>query len=137
MSVITPVTDRAVGTTYGAPWFPETEDDKAAVQEQLDRLLANPAFKNSKRYPALLRFAVERVLAGYTDSVKERTIGVEVFHRNPNYDTNQDPVVRTTAVEVRKRLAQYYADPEHSGELRIEFPAGSYMPEFHMPVPAD
>jgi len=114
--------------------MPETDAEKAAVRTQLERLLANSSFRNSKRYPALLRFAVERVLEGHTDSLKERTLGIEVFHRDPNYDTNQDPVVRTTAVEVRKRLAQYYQDPGHDDEIRIEFPSGSYMPEFRLPV---
>jgi hypothetical protein len=30
--------------------------------------------------------------------------------RDPDYDTNQDSVVRTTAVEIRKKLAQYYLE---------------------------
>lgn len=134
MYASSPATDRVVAASSGAQWTPESDSDKAAVRTQLERLLVNPAFKNSKRYPALLRFAVERVLEGHTDSLKERSLGVEVFHRDPNYDTNQDPVVRTTAVEVRKRLAQYYQDPQHDGEIRIEFPSGSYMPEFRLPV---
>jgi hypothetical protein len=137
MSASSPVTDRVVATPPGVPWFPDKDADKAAVHAQLERLLANPAFKNSKRYPALLRFVVERVLDGHTDSLKERTLGIEVFHRDPNYDTNQDPVVRTTAVEVRKRLTQYYQEPGHESEIRIEFPSGSYMPEFRLPVAAE
>jgi hypothetical protein len=42
--------------------------------------------------------------------------------------------VRTTAVEIRKRLAQYYSVPEHEQEIRICFPAGSYVPEFKLPA---
>ena len=89
-------------------------------------------FRNSKRYPNLLRYTVERVLEGQLDHLKERTLGIEVFHRAPDYDTNMDPVVRTTAVEVRKRIAQYYQEPEHERELRISLPAGSYIPEFRL-----
>jgi hypothetical protein len=58
---------------------------------------------------------------------------VEVFGREPDYDTNLDPVVRTTAVEIRKRIAQYYHEAGHENEIRIDFPAGSYLPEFRMP----
>ena len=130
MSAGTSVTDHVAATPTGGTWIPEKDADKAAVRVQLERLLANPSFKNSKRYPALLRFVVERVLDGHTDSLKERTLGIEVFHRDPNYDTNQDPVVRTTAVEVRKRLALYYQEPGHEGEIRIEFPSGSYYQEW-------
>ncbi len=113
---------------------PETETDRAAVREQLERLLAAHQFRNSKRYPALLKFLVERVLNGSTDSIKERTLGIEVFHREPDYDTNQDPVVRTTMVEVRRRLAQYYQEPGRDQEIRIEFRAGCYTPEVSMVV---
>jgi len=105
---------------------------REAVQEQLERLLANPLFKNSRRYPSLLRFVVEHALNGDTDRIKERTLGVEVFGRPPGYDTNLDPVVRITAGEIRKRIAQYYHEPGHQHELRIELPPGSYIPEFRV-----
>jgi hypothetical protein len=104
--------------------------DRAAVHAQLARLLESPHFRNSKRSQALLRFVVHAALAGDQDSLKERCIGAEVFGREPAYDTAQDPIVRNAAIEVRKRLAQYYLEPEHAAELRIELPSGSYMPSF-------
>jgi hypothetical protein len=115
-------------------WVPETDADRSAVQEQLARLLSCPIFINSKRCASLLRFVVDCVLRGKTENLKERTLGIDVFQRDPQYDTNHDPVVRTTAVEIRKRLAQYYSAPEHEQEIRICFPAGSYVPEFKLPA---
>ena len=103
------------------------------VREQLQRLLAHPLFANSKRYPALLAYAVEQALLGNAAELKERSIGVEVFGRAPSYDANADPVVRITAGEVRKRLTQYYYDPTHRGELILELPTGSYVPVFREP----
>ena len=108
----------------------------ALVREQLNRLLAHPLFTNSKRYPVLLAYTVEQALLGNAGELKERTIGVEAFGREPNYDVNLDPVVRTTAAEVRKRLMQYYYSPDHAGELIIELPVGSYVPLFREPSPA-
>jgi hypothetical protein len=99
-------------------------------------LTAHALFYQSKRYPALLRFVVEQTLAGNADQVKERSIGMEVFGRSPGYDANADPVVRVTAGEIRKRLAQYYYDPSHAGEIRIELPTGSYVPVFQRVVEA-
>jgi hypothetical protein len=113
--------------------FPETLADRDAVLQQLERILAHPSFKHSKRYPNLLQFLVVRTLAGESQ-LKERTLGVEVFGRDPDYDTNEDPVVRITAGEIRKRIAQYYHEPGHEPELRIDLPAGSYHPEFHLPA---
>jgi hypothetical protein len=111
-----------------------TTPDPIAVREQLKRLLAHPLFTNSKRYPVLLAYAVEQKLLGNAGELKERTIGIEAFGREPSYDVNLDPVVRTTAAEVRKRLIQYYYSPEHAGELIIEMPVGSYVPTFREPT---
>jgi len=105
----------------------------AAIREQLERLLAHPLFSNSKRYPVLLAYTVEQTLKGSGAELKERSIGIEVFGRSPTYDANADPVVRITAGEVRKRLIQYYYDSAHDGELVIELPSGSYVPQFRLP----
>lgn len=73
---------------------------------------------------------MEKTFAGEAATLKERTLAVEIFGRAPNYDSSNDPVVRVTAGEVRKRIAQYYHDSEHKGELRIDLSPGSYVPEF-------
>jgi len=104
------------------------------VREQLNRLLAHPLFNHSKRYPLLLAYTVEQTLLGNAGELKERTIGVEAFGREPSYDVNIDPVVRTTAAEVRRRLIQYYYSPEHAGEPVIELRVGSYIPVFREPA---
>jgi hypothetical protein len=77
-----------------------------------------------------LRYIVSETLEGRGAHLKERALGVDVFGRDPNYDTNADPVVRTTACEVRKRIAQYYHEAGHDDEIRIDLPAGAYIPEF-------
>jgi hypothetical protein len=107
------------------------------IHDQLNRLLANPFFSHSKRFPIFLRFVVERTLAGDVENIKERTLGIEIFGREADYDTASDPIVRVTAAEIRKRVAQYYQDPAHDQELRITLPAGSYVPQFHLPKSGD
>ena len=109
--------------------------DAEAIRAQLNRLLAHPLFMNSKRYPVLLAYTVEQTLLGNAGELKERTIGVEAFGRDPDYDVNLDPVVRTSAAEVRRRLIQYYYEPAHAGEPIIELTAGSYVPVFREPEP--
>jgi hypothetical protein len=107
-----------------------SEEDKAAIREQLARILGSPFFQHSKRFPAILRFVVEQTLAGRTDEIKERTLGVELFARKPDYEAATDPIVRVAAAEIRKRLAQYYMEPRHAHELRINVLPGSYIPTF-------
>lgn len=103
------------------------------MQQQLEKLLATPLFHSSKRYPSFLRFVVARALAGQTDQLKERVLGVEIFERPADYDTNSDPIVRVTAAEIRKRIELYYQDPKHSQEIRLYLPSGSYAPQFSWP----
>jgi hypothetical protein len=114
-------------------WTPSSEVEKNAVHQQLEKLLATPLFNSSKRYPSFLRFVVSRVLSGQTDQLKERILGVEIFGRPADYDTNTDPIVRVTAAEIRKRIEQYYHDHNHSQEIRLYLPAGSYVPQFSWP----
>ncbi len=106
------------------------------IVAQLQRILASPSFRNSKRNTQFLRFVVEKALAGNAAEIKERLIGVEVFERPHDYDVTTDPIVRGAAVELRRRIAQYYAEPDHAGELRVELPLGSYVPFFHWPTEA-
>jgi hypothetical protein len=126
----TPAETGNASRTTLEPWLPQSQADREAILGQLELLLVHPLFSQSKRYPALLRFVVEQTLAGNADQVKERSIGMEVFNRPPGYDANADPVVRVTAGEIRKRLAQYYYDPAHGDEIRVELPTGSYVPVF-------
>ncbi|MGD0047502.1 MAG: hypothetical protein ABSE42_10820 [Bryobacteraceae bacterium] len=113
---------------------PVDDAEREAIRQQLERMLANPLFKYSKRYPNLLRYVVENTLEGRTGELKERSLGVAVFGREPDYDTNVDPVVRATAGEIRKRIAQYYHEPGHAMEVRIDLSPRSYIPEFEMPA---
>ena len=78
--------------------------DAAAVRAQLERILLSGPFRNSKRYPAFLRYVVEQELNGASSELKERTIAIDVFGKDPYYDPAADPVVRISAGEVRKRL---------------------------------
>jgi hypothetical protein len=106
-------------------------EDRRKIDAQLERLLVHPLFRQSKRLPAFLRFVVEEsLLHGADGPPKERTLGIAVFGRKPDYDTATDPVVRVTATELRKKLAQYYYEEGHLDEIRIELPPGSYLPKF-------
>ena len=64
------------------------------------------------------------------DSLKERSIGIDLFGRDSSYEPSSDATVRVRANEVRKRLSSYYASPDGSSELRIDLPTGSYVPRF-------
>ena len=112
-----------------APLPPQQAEQVRAL---LKRILSSQPFRGSRRCQSLLGHLTEQTLTGDTHALKERTIGIDVFGREPDYDTARDPVVRATAAEVRKKLAQYYQDYTHEGEGQIELLPGSYVVEFHL-----
>jgi hypothetical protein len=113
------------------PTLPLPPDKAEEVRTLLEQVLGSHLFRGSRRCQTLLRQITEQTLAGETSSLKERTLGIEVFGRASDYDTSQDPIVRASAAEIRKKLAQYYQEPGHESEARIELPSGSYIAEFH------
>lgn len=103
----------------------------ALVREELDRVLSSHDFQASKLCQSFLRYVVENTLNGHTDSLKERTIGIEVFGKTTSYDPSEDAGVRVKAGEVRKRLRSYYSNRPAEAKVLIELPSGTYIPEFH------
>jgi hypothetical protein len=101
---------------------------REAVLAELKRIVDDPIFKKSQRCVALLGAMVEHALAGDSGGLKERTLAVEVFGRESDYDSNADPIVRMTASEIRKRLAVYYQQNNHAQGVRIQLDAGNYIP---------
>lgn len=104
--------------------------DEGAVRQEMSRILASPGFQNSGRLSRFLRFTVEAKLKGEDGRIKEYLLGREVFDRNAEYDPRLDPIVRVEARRLRKKLEEFYA--AEGGTMRIEFPKGSYAPEFRV-----
>jgi hypothetical protein len=117
--------------------LPKTRAEHEKIAAQMEMILASQHFSHSKRSQLLFRYIVAKTLQGQMSILKERTLGVEVFGRAPDYDTNADPIVRMTAGEIRKRIAQYYHESAIRDELRIDIPSGSYTAQFHFPNSVD
>ena len=101
------------------------------IQRQLRCILASPAFHGSKRCQQFLEYVCDKSLSGETGALKERTIAIEVFGRQPQSDLGEDTIVRVGAREVRKRLAQFYITPAGvASEIRVDLHPGAYSPEF-------
>jgi hypothetical protein len=113
------------------------ESRNRAVRAELERLLESPAFRTSRRCREFLQYIVEHTLSGPSGTLKERSIGVELFQLPQDFDTGQHTIVRVTANEVRKKLAQHYlAENGSYHAVRIHLPPGSYSAGFSWETPA-
>jgi hypothetical protein len=116
-------------------WVPSNPEERRLVSAALEEILGSTPFRGSRRYPAMLQYIVETTLSDQHQSLKERSIGMEVFGRDPSYDTNADPVVRFSAGEIRRRIAQFYQESGTSSPVMIELPTGTYVPRFYRILP--
>jgi len=101
------------------------------VRAALRRLNESAVFHSAKRAQEFLTYVVEQTLAGRLDHLKERCIGAALFGRKPDYDTGGDAIVRSTANDVRKRLARYYTEEGLKEIVVFELRTGSYVPDIH------
>src|SRR5438552_448839 len=115
-----------------------SESQTHDVRAELARLLEGGAFRNSKRCKEFLDYTVEHTINGPSGTLKERSIGVELFLLPQDFDTGQHTIVRVTANEVRKKLAQHYlAENGSFHPVKIALPPGSYSAELTWSTPAE
>ena len=111
----------------------------ADVTAEVDRILASKGFANAGRLSRLLRYVVEKTIAGEAGQLKEYVVGVEVFDRDEKYDPRLDSIVRVEAGRLRSRLEEYYHGEGAASSIRISLPRGGYVaqlePRVHEPAP--
>jgi TolB-like protein len=107
-----------------------TTPSPEAVRAALERIVASEAFRKSPRMSRLLKYVVERSLAGEAEQLKEYVLGVEVFDRDERYDPRLDSIVRVEARRLRAKLHDYYQGPGGRDPVTIDMPRGSYVPVF-------
>jgi hypothetical protein len=105
------------------------------VENELERICSAVHFRTSKRACEFLRYVVRVTLDGRLDSLKERSIGIDLLGREISYDPSSDAIVRVRANDVRKRLSSYYATADVASQVQINLPTGTYVPNFLPGVP--
>jgi hypothetical protein len=103
------------------------------IMRELERIMESPAFRTSSRCRAFLRHVVMH--AHSPEALKERTLGITLFGRTPDYDTGADAIVRVKASEVRRKLAEYSAQADPERNVWIELQPGSYAPRISVRMP--
>jgi hypothetical protein len=111
--------------TPTAPHIPVFEK-----REELRRLLESRYFSHSPKKTRFLDFVSEQTFQGNGEKLNEYLIGVEVYDRGVDFNPQKDPIVRVQAHEIRRLLKKYYEDEGKFSPLRIELPAGHYVPFF-------
>ena len=108
-----------------------------AARAELQIVLHSPVFIRSPSLANLLAYLCEKVFLGEASQIKEYSVAVDVFRRQPSFDQNNDSIVRVQANRLRKRLAEYYDSEGARHTIHITIPVGQYVPVFqeqHLPT---
>lgn len=128
----------AAAPSPSPPQSPAPGLSAALLEAELQQLAASAAFRQSPRHVRFLRHLVDAVMAGESARLREMTLGVEVFYRQPaKFDPRSDSIVRVEARRLRQKLARYYAEEGQQARLEFALPVGSYRVELRhrQPVP--
>lgn len=99
------------------------------VRAELVAINDGSEFRQSPRHRNFLRYLVEQWLDGNAASLKEISLGIAVFERNPGtFDPGHDSIVRVEARRLRGRLARHYLGEGRESLIIISMQAGSYVP---------
>jgi hypothetical protein len=112
-----------------------TPEDLSALRKHLNDIIQGDAFRGSRRSAQFLQYVIEKSISQDASALKERSIGIELFGRNPTYDTSEDAIVRVTASDVRRRLLQHYGRFGDASAFRINLSPGSYIPDIYRDQP--
>jgi eukaryotic-like serine/threonine-protein kinase len=109
---------------------PATGPSPDLVRTQLARMLASRTFASAPSLSRFLSHVVEHTLQNRSDSLKEYSIGVDVFDRGPSFDPKTDTIVRVQARRLRAKVEEYYETEGRDDAVLIELAKGRYVPEF-------
>ena len=139
MQILEPTSPDVAGFAPRSPHAAEAElrsygndargGDDARWQLAL-RISASRSLGRSQLLSDFLLYIVERSIQGRCDEITEQQIGVAVFGRAEDYNSNDDNIVRSYARKLRKRIDDYYASEGSEETLRLEIPRGGYTPIF-------
>ena len=104
--------------------------DVETIEGQLDRILSSPGFLAAPQRSNFLRYVVEETLAGRSSQIKQYTVAVRAFGRDPSFNPQIDNIVRIEARGLRRALRKYYESQGSNDPVCIDIPKGSYVPVF-------
>jgi hypothetical protein len=101
----------------------------------VERICRSTPLRKSARLRELLLYLCQ-VAPRAPGVVSEREIGVAVFHRAADYDTNVEAIVRVQVSQLRRKLELYFLSEGRDEPMVVEIPKGGYLPIFRLRAPA-
>jgi hypothetical protein len=94
------------------------------------RIVGSQQLVKSARLQDFLLYVCRCALENRNDEISEQRIGERVFGRAPDYNPNEDNIVRSQARLLRQKLDVYFTSEGEHEPVILRIPKGGYAPEF-------
>jgi pimeloyl-ACP methyl ester carboxylesterase len=91
-------------------------------------MIACPAFAQTQRMGALLKYLVEAELDGTATRLSQYRIAIDVLGRDERFDPAADSIVRVEMGRLRAKLLEFYATDGAQDPVVLGLPKGHYKP---------
>lgn len=103
------------------------KDDRWAL---VLRASSSRQFSKAPQLRDIFVYLCQRAIADPAAVIKEHEIGCNVLGRKPDFNPNEDNIVRVQISHLRKKLEEYFASDGKDEPVQITIPKGSYLPRF-------
>ena len=108
----------------------------------VQRIASSRQLVKASQLREILLYICRRALIENASSISEQEIGCRVLGRRPDFNPNEDNIVRAQVRHLRRKLEEYFSSDGASESIVLTIPKGAYVPHFeprpatHTPVPA-
>jgi hypothetical protein len=96
----------------------------------VQRLLASRHFQKAPQLRDILLYLCRRAIENNQGPISEHDIGCNVLGRRPDFNANEDNIVRVQVRHLRQKLEEYFATDGLGEPLILIIPKGTYVPHF-------
>lgn len=99
------------------------------------RIVASQCFVKAPQLRDILLYLTRRAVEDRPSSIGEYEVGCNVLGRRPDFNPNEDNIVRVQVRHLRKKLEDFFKAEGADEPLVLTIPKGAYLPRFE-PRPA-
>ena len=103
------------------------EDERWAL---VQRIVASQCFIKAPQLRDILLYLTRRALEDNPSGISEHEVGCNVLGRRPDFNPNEDNIVRVQVRHLRKKLEDFYGAEGRDESILLTIPKGAYLPRF-------
>jgi hypothetical protein len=104
-----------------------SEDERRAL---VQRIISSVCFIKAPQLRDILLYLTRRSLEDNPSGISEHEVGCNVLGRRPDFNPNEDNIVRVQVRHLRKKLEDYYNTEGQDEPILLTIPKGAYLPRF-------